>query len=213
MDSDTAQDDHITEAILSGSTYERLRYERHSYFRQTVPRTLALQSAFLGLLAILLPMYGLFPESVAQFLPAADPEVASPKVLLLGVFGGLLEVLGAVLLVATAAYRVRRAPLTEAQAHAALDTEDFARYVGLGTGGLAILLTVCLFAIGLGGESAVASYVATAGANPYAPSGFDLSVGTVSLAGFVASVLVFYAGSYFAVRIALERIRQRGADV
>lgn len=213
MDSDTAQDDPITDAILSDSTYERLRYERHSYFRQTVPRTLALQSAFLGLLAILLPMYGLFPESVAQFLPATHPEVASPKVLLLGVFGGLLEVLGAVLLVATAAYRVRRAPLTESQAHAALDAEDFARYVGLGTGGFAILLTVCLFAIGLGGEGAVASYIATAGANPYAPSGFGLSVATVSLGGFVASVLVFYAGSYFAVRIALERIRQRRADV
>ncbi|QIO21156.1 hypothetical protein [Haloarcula sp. JP-L23] len=213
MASDPLRDDHITDTMLSGTTYERVRYERHSYFRQTVPRTLALQSAFLGLLAILLPMYGLFPESVGQFLPAADPEIASPKVLLLGVFGGLLEALGAALLVGAAAYRVRLAPLTEAQAHAVLDVEDFARYVGLGTGGLAILLTVCLFAIGLGGEGTVASYIATAGANPYAPSGYGLSVGTVSLAGFVASVLVFYAGSYFAVRIALERIRQRGTDV
>jgi len=199
-------DDHITDSILSDNTYERVRYERHSFLRQSVPRTLALQSAFLGLLAILLPVYGLYPEGVAQFLPAINPEVASPKVLLLGAFGGLLQVFGAVCLVGTAAYRVRKAPLTEQQAHTALDVEDFARYVGLGTGGLAIVLTVCLFAVGLGGEGAVSAYIATAGANPFAASGFGLSVGTVSLAAFIASVTVFYAGSYFAVRIALSRL-------
>ena len=199
-------DDQITDSILSDSTYERLRYERHSFLRQTVPRTLALQSAFLGLLAVLLPVYGLYPEGVDQFLPAVDPEIASPKVLLLGVFGGLLQVFGAALLIATAVYRVRKGPLTEQQAHAALDVEDFARYVGLGTGGLAIVLTVALFAIGLGGEGAVSAYIATAGANPFDDSGFGISVGTVSLAAFIASVMVFYAGSYFAVRIALARL-------
>jgi len=209
MDTDTKSDDHITSAILSGSTYERVRYERHSVLRQTVPRTLTLQSALLGWLAILLPMYGLFPESVAGFLPAVDPAVASPKVLLLGAVGGLLQVLGATLLVGAAVYRVRLAPLTEAQAHTALDVEDFARCVGPGTGGLAILLTVCLFAVGLGGESAVSAYVATAGANPFVDSGFGLPVATVSLVAFGASVAVLYAGSYLSVILALLQTRQR----
>jgi len=208
MDSDTKSDDRITSAILSGSTYERVRYERHSFLRQSVPRTLTLQSAFLALLAILLPMYGLFPESTVAYLPAVDPHVASPKVLLLGAFGGLLELVGAALLVAAAVYRVRRAPLSESEAHAALDAEDFARYVGLGTGGLAILLTVCLFAVGLGGESAVGAYVANAGANPFTASGFDLPVATVSLLAFGASVAVFYAGSYLSVILSLLRTRQ-----
>ena len=106
MDSDIQSDDNITSAILSGSTYERLRYERHSFFRQSVPQTLRLQSAMLGLLALLLPIYGLFPDSIASFLPAADPAVASPKVLLLGAFGGLLELVGATVLVGAAVYRV-----------------------------------------------------------------------------------------------------------
>jgi hypothetical protein len=210
MDSDIQSDDSITRAILSGSAYERLRYERHSFFRQSVPRTLTLQSALLGLLALLLPMYGLFPDSVASYLPAADPAVASPKVLLLGAFGGLLELLGAGLLVGAAVYRVRLAPLSESQAHTAIDIEDFARYVGLGTGGLAILLTVLLFAIGFGGESAVTAYIETAGANPFVDSGFGLPVATVSLAAFVASVTVFYASSYLSVLLALIRVRQRG---
>jgi hypothetical protein len=208
MNTDSESDDHITSAILSGSTYERVRYERHAFLRQSVPRTLTLQSALLGLLAVLLPLYGLFPESAAGFLPAVDPTVASPKVLVLGVFGGLLELFGAALLVGTAWYRIRQGPLTEAQAHAALDIEDFARYVGLGTGGLAILLTVALFAVGLGGEAAVSSYIATAGANPFVDSGLGLPVATVSLVGFGASVAVFYAGSYLSVR--LSQARQRG---
>jgi len=208
MNSDTQPDDRITSAILSGSTYERVRYERHSLFRQSVPRTLTLQSGLLGLLAILLPMYGLFPQSVAGFLPGTDPAVASPKVLLLGVIGGLLELLGAALLVGAALYRVRSAPLSEAQAHAAIDVEDFARYVGLGTGGLAILLTVCLFAIGIGGHGAVSSYITTAGANPFADSGISLPVATVSLVAFAASVAVFYASSYLSIRLSLERGRE-----
>ncbi|WP_146417759.1 hypothetical protein [Haloarcula hispanica] len=203
MSTDSQPDDTIAQAIISGSTYERLRYERHSYLRQTVPRTLALQSALLGALALLLPVYGLYPDSTAAFLPSINPDLASPKVLLLGVFGGFLQLFGATLLVGSVLYRVRLAPLTERQAHAALNAEDFARYVGLGTGGLAIVLSLCLFAVGLGGGDAVSAYVAFTGRNPFVDSGFGLSVATVSLLAFVASVTVFYASRYLLVHLAL----------
>jgi hypothetical protein len=205
MTTDPQTDDHIASALLSGSTYERVRYQRHSFLRQSVPRTLMLQSALLGLLVALLPMYGLFPASAAGYLPAADPAIASPKILLLGIFGGLLDLLGATLLAGTALYRVRNAPLTERQAHTVLDAEDFARYVGLGTGGLAILLTVLVFAVGLGGGAAVGTYVGTAGANPFVASGLGLPVVAVSLVAFVASVVLFYAGGYLSVRLSQER--------
>ena len=208
MTTDPQTDDHITSAILSGSTYEQVRYQRHSFLRQSVPRTLMLQSALLGLLVVLLPMYGLFPTSVAGFLPTTDPAAASPKVLLLGIFGGLLELFGATLLAGSALYRVRSASLTEAQAHRVLDVEDFARYVGLGTGGLAILLTLAVFAVGLGGDAAVSSYVEVAGANPFVDSGLGLPVVAVSLTAFVASIAVFYAGGYLSVR--LSQVRKRG---
>ncbi|MFC6976851.1 hypothetical protein ACFQL1_22515 [Halomicroarcula sp. GCM10025709] len=207
MSADT-HDDDITDALLSGSAYERVRYERYAYFRQTVPRTLALQSALLGLLALILPMYGLYPAGTAQYLPAVDPAVASPKVLLMGLFGGAFQLLSAVLLVGAVLYRVSRTPLTEEQAHAVLNVEDFARYVALGTGGVGILVSVLLFALGLGGAGAIEAYVATMGRNPFAPSGFGISVSTVSLLAFGASVLVFYAGRFLAVKIALSRLRQ-----
>lgn len=203
MSTDSQPDDTIAQAIISGSTYDRLRYERHSYLRQTVPRTLALQSALLGALALLLPMYGLYPDSTAAFLPAVDPAVASPKVLLLGLFGGFLQLFGATLLVGSVLYRVRLAPLTERQAHAALNAEDFARYVGLGTGGLAIVLSLCLFAVGLGGGEMVSSYIAAMGRNPFVDSGFGVSVAAVSLFAFAASVAVYYSSRYLFVYLAL----------
>ncbi|WP_336336060.1 hypothetical protein [Haloarcula brevis] len=203
MSTDSQPDDTIAQAIISGSTYERVRYERHSYLRQTVPRTLALQSALLGALALLLPMYGLYPDSTAAFLPAVDPAVASPKVLLLGLFGAFLQLFGATLLVGSVLYRVRFTPLTERQAHAALNAEDFARYVALGTGGLAIALSLCLFAVGLGGGDAVSTYIAAMGRNPFVDSGFGVSVAEASLFAFVASVTVFYASRYLLVHLAL----------
>jgi len=89
-----------------------------------------------------------------------------------------------------------------------LDVEDFARYVGLGTGGLAILLTVCVFAVGLGGGAAVDAYVGTAGANPFLASGLGLPVVAVSLVAFVASVVLFYAGGYLSVRLSQTRGRR-----
>jgi hypothetical protein len=110
---------------------------------------------------------------------------------------------GATLLVGSVLYRVRLAPLTERQAHAALNAEDFARYVGLGTGGLAIVLSLCLFAVGLGGGDAVSAYIAFTGRNPFVASGFGLSVAAVSLFAFVASVTVFYASRYLLVHLAL----------
>ncbi|PSP84557.1 hypothetical protein BRC96_05415 [Halobacteriales archaeon QS_6_64_34] len=207
MTTDTEVDDHITSALLSGNTYEKIRYQRHAFLRQSIPRTLMLQSALLGLLVALLPMYGLFPASVAGYLPTTDPTVAAPKALLLGVVGGLFELLSAALLVGAALYRLRRAPLSESQAHRVLDVEDFARYVGLGAGGLAILLTVCLFAVGLGGGAAVESYVGTAGANPFADSGLGLPVVAVSLVAFVASVVSYYVSGYLSVRLAQARRR------
>jgi len=203
MSPDPQPDDPIARAFLSGSTYERVRYERHSYLLQSVPRTLALQSALLGALALALPMYGLYPESAAAFLPAADPATASPKALLLGLFGAALQLLGATLLVASVLYRLRHAPLTERQAHAALNAEDFARYVGLGTGGLAIALSLGLFAVGLGGGDAVSSYIASMGRNPFVDSGLGVSVATVSLFAFAASVTVFFASRYLLVHLAL----------
>ena len=200
---DHIPDDRIARTMLSGSTYERVRYERYAFFRQSVPRTLTAQSGILALLALILPMYGLYPEGVAAFLPSTDPAVASPKAILLAVFGGGMLLLSAALLVGAGLYRARFSPLTESQAHSVIDVEDFARYVGLGTGALAVVLSVGIFAVGLGGGEAVGTYLEVTGRNPFLDSGTGVSVQVVALAAFVASVLLFFVGRYLSVLLAV----------
>ncbi|MFB6178455.1 MAG: hypothetical protein ABEI77_01870 [Halorientalis sp.] len=202
----TTDDDHITDAILSGSAYERLRVQRPTYFTQPIPSKLTAQSVLLAGLALLLPLYLLFPATVAEYLPATDPALASPKDLLLGLVGAGVELFAAVLLVGTALVRIRWYPLSESRARTVLNVEDFASYLGFGTGGMAIAITMAYFVLGLAGGRAIAGYVtAMDGINPFVDSGLGLSV--VELAGlsFVGCLCLLVVGQYLRRRLGTLR--------
>lgn len=201
MERDTATDDRIAETILSGSAYDRLRLERPTYFSQPIPRKLAWQGVLFAGLAMLWPLYLLFPATVSQYLPAADPAQASPKVLLLGLIGGGIETFAALLFVGAALFRLRNYPLSESQARTVLNVEDFAAYVGFGTGGLAIGLTVCYFMLGLAGGDAIANYLTTMdGINPFVDSGLGLSVLEVAVVSAASCLGLLVMGQYLRYR-------------
>ena len=198
----TTDDDRITDAILSGSAYERLRLQRPTYFTQPVPTKLTWQSVLLAGLALLAPVYLLFPTTVAKYLPATSPTLASPKVIVLGLVGAGIELFAAVLLVGATLFRIRHYPLSEPQARTVLNVEDFASYVGFGTGGMAIAITMCYFALGLAGGDAIASYVTTMdGINPFVDSGLGLSVAELAGASFVGCLGLLLAGQYLRRRL------------
>ena len=202
-DTDDAHDDPIRQRVLSDSAYDRVRTERFSHFKQPVPKKLGVQCVLIGALALTLPLYGLFPSGAAEYLPTVDPSVASPKVLLMGLFALATELGTAALLVGVALYRVRKEPLTEDQAVSLFTTETFATYLGFGTGGLATVVLLSLFALGLGGESTLGAYVAAMdGTNPFRTSGLGVTVemfATVALAGALA---VYVARGYVTTRLA-----------
>ncbi len=202
MSSDPTTDDRITAGILSDSAYERLRVERYSVVGGSLERKLAVLSGLLGLLALTLPLYALYPPSVEGFLPTADPLVASPKPLLMGLVG-LCGVLGsAALLVGAGLYRLRYAPLSESQAHSVLNVEEFAGALGIGTAGLAVLVTDLLFALGLGGGDVVELYArATGGGNPYVPSGVGVPVAVLALVALSGGLAILLARAYLVVRL------------
>lgn len=202
MSADRSSDDAITDAVLSGSAYERLRACRHSMFGQSLTWKLSVQGVLLAVLAATAPLYWLFPDSVASFLPSTDPMAATPKVALLGAFGGIMVFLSAVLLVGAALYRIERAPLTESQAREVLVLEDFTAGLTLGMGGLSIGFTIACFAIGLLGGDVVGSYVATSGANPFAASAYGLALGPLAIAALAASTVVLVARWYVGRRFA-----------
>ncbi|MFB6151551.1 MAG: hypothetical protein ABEJ40_07080 [Haloarculaceae archaeon] len=203
-DSDeTTVDDPILDAFLSDSRYDRIRVERFSHFKQPIPRKLAVQCALLGSLVLLVPLYALYPQSTAEYLPTLDPVVASPKVLFLGAFGVAVELATATLLVAAALYRVRNDPLSEEQAATVFDVENFATYLGFGTGGVTIALTLGFFLLGVGGESALGWYVTTMeGANPFAATGTSFSVGHLATVALSGALAVLVARAYVASELA-----------
>jgi len=191
MTADEQSDDRITAAVLSGSAYEQARVLRHSLFGQPLTRQLSLQGLLLALLGTTVPLYWLFPESVAPYLTSTDPMTATPKVAMLGAFGGTIVFLSSMLLIGAALYRVEHEPLTESQARELLVLEDFTGGLTIGMGGLAILVTVLLFAMGLFGGDVVGSYVQTMGGhNPFGGSEYDIPHGDLGVAALTASALV-----------------------
>jgi hypothetical protein len=191
MTADEQSDDKITAAVLSGSTYEQVRVLRHSLFGQPLTRQLSLQGFLLALLGATVPLYYLFPASVETYLTATNPMTATPKVAMLGAFGGTIVFLSSLLLVGAALYRVEHTPLTESQARELLTLEDFTGGLTIGMGGLAILVTVLLFAMGLFGGDVVGSYVQTMGGhNPFGGSEYRLPLGYLGIASLTASAMV-----------------------
>jgi hypothetical protein len=199
MSTDQQTDDRITDAVLSESAYERVRALRHSLFAQPIPWKLNAQSALLALLAATVPIYWLYPDGVAGYLTTTDPMTATPKVALLGAFGGIMVLFSAALLVGAARYRIRHAPLTEKQAYEILTLEDFAGGVSLAMGGFAIAITVGYVAMGLLGGDAVGTYVqAMDGQNPLGGSVYGLPLGYLGAAALTGSAVVLAARWYVA---------------
>jgi len=195
-------DDPILRRVLSGSAYERERLERFSHFKQPIPKKLTVQGILLGSLALLVPLYSLYPASSAQYLPSMDPVVASPKVVLLGTFGAAIEAGTATLLVAAALYRVRYEPLTEGQAESVVNVETFASYLGFGTGTVCIVATFAFFLLGMGGGETLEWYVAAMdGVNPFTPTGMPFSVGHLGTAALAGALVIAIARGYVATRL------------
>lgn len=199
---DDLPEDTILQRALSESPYERKRVEAFSHFKQPIPRKLTIQGALLGSLVLLLPLYSLYPAEAAAYLPSMDPVVASPKVLLLGAFGASIEVATAVLLVGVALYRVKHEPVTEEEARTLFNVETFASYLGFGTGGLVIALTLGFFTLGMGGESALMWYVDTMnGRNPFTGTGTSFSVGHLAAFALAGALAIAIARGYVATAL------------
>lgn len=200
-DSGEEPDDPILRRVLSDSAYDRVRTERFSHFKQPVPQKLRAQCLLLGALTLVLPLYLLFPGDAATYL-VTDPSVASPTVLLLGLFALVIELGTAALLVGVALYRVRHEPIDEDQALSLFVTETFAAYLAFGTGALAIVAMLAVLALGLGGAGSVGAYVeAMNGANPFEASGLGLTVEAFTTLALACALAVYVAKGYAATRL------------
>ncbi|WP_439026390.1 hypothetical protein [Haloarchaeobius sp. DT45] len=196
-DNNDAIDDYITQAIVHGTTYERLRASRYSFFSGPLPRKLTHQGVISASLGAILPLAFAFPPEVG----VAHPLLASPKVLLLGLFGLGVEVLAGTGLAAVALVRLRRDDIDEQTAHRLLNVEDVASMLGLGTGAIAILLTLSYFGVATLAPEVLPSLEPGHGGGAFAASGTGLTVVTLAVLSLVVAGTLSFAGSVLASRL------------
>jgi len=197
---DSIEKDPVLEAVLSDSAYDEVRVKRRQVAVRPPREKLAIQSVLLAALALLVPVYALYPTTVAGYVDHLNPVAAAPKIALLGLFTVGVEVGTGVLLAGATMYRYRCRPLSKKTARTVIDVETFASYVGLGTGGFAAALTVGLFLLGLGGQSTVETYVGLVGANPFVASGTGITVAVVGVAATAGSLLLAVLGAALLAR-------------
>ncbi|WP_267639535.1 hypothetical protein [Haloarchaeobius amylolyticus] len=189
-DNNDRVDDHISKAIVHGNTYERLRVSRYSFFSGSLARKLTHQGVITASLVAILPLALAAPPELA----VGDPSVASPKVVLLGLFGLGVEVLAGTALVAVALARLRLDDIGERAAHRLLNVEDVASMLGLGTGAIAILVTVCYFGVASVAPGALETLRPAHGGGAFAASGTGLTVTMLAALAVGIGVALLLAG-------------------
>jgi hypothetical protein len=195
-------DDPVTSAVLGDSTYERLRVQRYSLFKQSIPQKLAWQGIVLGALALVLPLAMTLPASARAHFPGGDPLAAAPKILLLGAWAGAIELVAALGLAYVAYRRLSLGDaLSEPQARHLLTVEDVASMVSLVTGAVAVLAVDGFFLLGHAGEDGITAFTAAGGENPFASTPIPVTVVGVATAASVLAVAVFALSRYLDGRL------------
>jgi hypothetical protein len=181
------REDRIADALLNGSTYDRLRVERRSQFSQPVGTKLSWLALLLASVALVAPIsVALSPNGYGM-----DPLASSPRVAVFGLFSvGVVFAAACTLTGISLVHWRLESPLSERQAIRLLTLEELASLIGFITGSAAVAITLGLFTIGTletgprgqtqgGGEILALE-----------PSGTGLSVGLLALIALSAAGVV-----------------------
>lgn len=186
-------EDPISQAIVDGSPYERLRARRHSLFSGSIPTKLRLQGFVLATLTAAVPLLATATATTeGGSVPAA--LLASPKLTLLGVFAVGVETVAAAGLLGIGAVRLRAEALDERTANRLLNVEDMASMLGLGTGTLAVGLVVLFGVVGLLAPDALSLIQPSRSGGAFSASGTGVPLAVVAVVASALSVVTVVAG-------------------
>lgn len=193
------RDDRITEALLGDSPYERIKVQRWGWFKQSLPRKLAVQSYLLFALAGVLPLAAALPAEVRrEYL--AEVTAASPKVAIVALAATVVVTVSGLGQAGVGLRRFSLEPsLTEVQAEELFSMEWALTLFGFLTGGLATVVTYAFLLMGFGGAGLLEAYVAFGGGNPFAGTEVGITLATVGTVAVVAAVVLRFLSTYFYV--------------
>jgi hypothetical protein len=201
MDGDDTVEDRHAAALLGESRYKKIKLRRYSLFKQSIPRTLALQGLILAALALVAPLALTQPESTRALL-GGDTLTAAPKFLFLGAYASAIELVG-VIGVCYVAYRRLTADdvLSEREVHDLLALEDGVTHLSFVTGGTAVAVVDGFFLLGLAGDPLVDRFQALVGSNPFEPGLFSVSVIAVAVPAAVLATVAFGLSRHLQTRL------------
>jgi|AntRauTorcE11898_2_1112593.scaffolds.fasta_scaffold03270_2 hypothetical protein len=194
MDGDDTVEDRHAAALLGDSRYEKIKLRRYSLFKQSIPRTLAVQGFILTALALVAPLALSQPESTRALL-GSDVLAATPRFLFLGAYATAIELVGVVGLGYVAYRRLTTDDvLSEREVHDLLALEDAVTHVSIVTGGAAVAVVDAFFLLGLAGNPLVDRFQALVGRNPFEPGLIPVTVIGVAIAAAVLAAVAFGLG-------------------
>lgn len=201
MDGDDSVDDRHAAALLGDSRYEKIKLRRYSLFKQSIPRTLAIQGLILAALALVAPLALTQPESTRALL-GGDVLAAAPKFLFLGAYASAIELVGVVCLCYVAYRRLTTDDvLSESEVHDLLALEDGVTHLSLVTGGAAVAVVDGFFLLGLAGDPLVGRFQTFVGRNPFEPGLIPVSVIAVAVTAAVLAAIAFGLSRHLRTRL------------
>lgn len=188
-------DDPVTEALVDGTTYERVRVQRISTFAQPIPRKLHRLGWLLFVLAAALVSTAALPSATTTVL-AANPVGTTTKVSVLAAIAGSIAAVMGLALLANGLARERLEPMDEATAESVLALEEMASVLGFTIGGVLAALAVAIVLIAHGGPEPVAALLTVTKTSPYeaVASPVALPPIRVGVAAWLAGLALHLAG-------------------
>lgn len=184
--------DPIADSLLSEDNYRRRRVELTSGESWSAEQRLYAQSVVLAVLSLSYPLSLLSP-AVGR----------SPVIILVGLLGGVVEVVAAGVVMLVSLKRLRtEGMVSEDMARDMVGLENLATMLSLVTGSAAVGVTVGVIAAGIVAPGVVD---ATLGNDPFAPTGTPLTTAVVGGGAFVAALGVAGTARWLTGRIGWTR--------
>lgn len=196
--------DRITDILLNGSVYQKVKIRTYRWFSAPVPKRLKWQAILLFSLAAIYPVMSFLPTTTKEkYFRTTEIATTSPTVALLAAACIVFTVLGAAGHLGAVYLRIHwQSNMTRQKAQELLSLEEASSVIGVGTAGIGASVTHFLTSLGYSGTAVMRKYSLT----PYELSGSVFTVEAVAIIAVLLGTFLYIAGCTADVRLSEENL-------